>query len=65
MNNQIAEILEICKKEGEYQGTVNDLELKELKKLDKKGNINLIVENSGLGSTENFVQLMLKNNQSY
>lgn len=57
--------MKYVKKKGEYQGTVNDLELKELKKLDKKGIINLIVENSGLGSTENFVQLMLKNNQSY
>lgn len=65
MNNQIAEIIKICKKEGEYQGTVNDLELKELKKLHKDGIINLIVKNSGLGSTETFVQLMLKNNQNY
>ncbi|WP_275482437.1 hypothetical protein [Staphylococcus epidermidis] len=36
MDNEINKILEICEKEGEYQGDVNSVELKRIKELEKK-----------------------------
>ncbi|HDT6305177.1 hypothetical protein NW943_03425 [Staphylococcus aureus] len=61
MDNEINKILEICEKNGEYQGDVNNEELEKLRELEKEGVINLITDSSGLGRLGTFVQVMLKN----
>lgn len=65
VDNEINKILEICEKEGEYQGDVNSVELKRIKELEKEGRINLISNNSELGHSGKFVHVMLKNNSNY
>ena len=65
VDNEINKILKICERKGEYQGDVNSVELKRLKELEKEGRINLISNNSELGHSGKFVQIMLRNNSNY